>query len=202
MNNTVGINQILSHNEALTIVARSLEPSKPSVMCEAVKLLGAVCLIDFDSHKKVLDAITMNGELNGRDRFLPIIQGLMNKQNESLRVVCMQLINSIISSADEIDFRLHLRNEVMRTGLADILETLENDGESEDLARHLKIFNEHKDEDYEEFVQRFDHVRLELDDVNDCFEVVKNMVMDTVAEPYFLSILQHLLFIRDDVLVR
>ena len=89
----------------------------------------------------------------------------------------------------------------MRVGLADILETLEGD-ESDDLSTHLKIFNDYKEEDYEEFVQRFDHVRLELDDVNDCFEVVKNMVMDSSAEPYFLSILQHLLFIRDDALVR
>ncbi|XP_018057951.1 PREDICTED: protein diaphanous [Atta colombica] len=201
MNNTVGIKEMLAHHEALTIVARSLEPTKPSVMSEAVKLLGAVCLISIDSHKKVLDAVTMNGEFKGRERFLPIVQGLMNKKNENLRVVCLQLINSIISSAEDLDFRLHLRNEVMRVGLADILEILEKD-ESEDLATHLKIFNDHKEEDYEEFVQRFDNVRLELDDVNDCFEVVKNMVMDTSAEPYFLSILQHLLFIRDDALVR
>ncbi|XP_051163047.1 protein diaphanous isoform X3 [Leptopilina boulardi] len=201
MNNTVGIKEMLAHHEALTIVARSLEPSKPAVMYEVVKLLGAVCLISSDSHKKVLDAITMNGEFKGRERFQPIVQGLMNKKNENLRVVCLQLINSIISSADDLDFRLHLRNEIMRVGLADILDTLEGD-ESEDLATHLKIFNDYKEEDYEEFVQRFDHVRLELDDVNDCFEVVKNMVMDTVAEPYFLSILQHLLFIRDDSLVR
>nr|XP_034173007.1 protein diaphanous isoform X3 [Osmia lignaria] len=201
MNNTVGIKEMLAHQEALTIVARSLEPTKPSVMSEAVKLLGAVCLISSDSHKKVLDAITMNGEFKGRERFLPIVQGLMNKKNENLRVECLQLINSIISSAEELDFRLHLRNEIMRVGLADILETLEKD-ESEDLARHLKIFSDHKEEDYEEFVQRFDHVRLELDDVNDCFEVIKNMVMETSAEPYFLSILQHLLFVRDDALVR
>ncbi|XP_017883364.1 protein diaphanous isoform X2 [Ceratina calcarata] len=201
MNNTVGIKEMLAHHEALTIVARSLEPTKPSVMSEAVKLLGAVCLISSDSHKKVLDAITMNGEFKGSERFLPIVQGLMNKKNENLRVECLQLINSIISSAEELDFRLHLRNEIMRVGLSNILETLEKD-DSEDLARHLKIFNEHKEEDYEEFVQRFDHVRLELDDVNDCFEVIKNMVMETSAEPYFLSILQHLLFVRDDALVR
>ena len=66
----------------------------------------------------------------------------------------------------------------------------------------MKIFNDHKEEDYYEFIQRFDNVRLELDDVNDCFEVVKNLVMDSSAEPYLLSILQHLLFIRDDALIR
>ena len=40
---------------------------------------------------------------------------------------------------------------------------------------------------------RFDNIRLELDDVNECFELVKNLVMDTPAEPYFLSILQVLI---------
>lgn len=115
--------------------------------------------------------------------------------------MCLQLINSIINSAEDLDFRLHLRNEIMRVGLADILEALEKD-KSDDLSHHLRIFNEYKEDDYELFVQRFDHVRLELDDVNDCFEVVKNMVMETSAEPYFLSILQHLLLIRDDALVR
>lgn len=92
MNNTVGIKEMLAHHEALTIVARSLEPSKPSVMSEAVKLLGAVCLISSDSHKKVLDAVTMNGEFKGRERFLPIVQGLMNKKNENLRV-CFILLS-------------------------------------------------------------------------------------------------------------
>ena len=50
--------------------------------------------------------------------------------------------------------------------------------------------------------ERFDNIRLELDDVNEVFELVKNSVMDTAAEPYFLSVLQHLLCIRDDYQVR
>lgn len=66
----------------------------------------------------------------------------------------------------------------------------------------MKTFNDMKEEDYYELVQRFDNVRLELDDVNDCFEVIKNLVMDSPAEPFFLSILQHLLFIRDDAQIR
>ena len=41
-----------------------------------------------------------------------------------------------------------------------------------------------------------------MDDVNECSELVKNLVMDSPAEPYFLSILQHLVCIRDDALVR
>ena len=51
-------------------------------------------------------------------------------------------------------------------------------------------------------VYRFDNIRLELDDVNEVFELVKNSVMETAAEPYFLSVLQHLLCIRDDYQAR
>lgn len=66
----------------------------------------------------------------------------------------------------------------------------------------LKVFIDHKEEDYYEFIQRFDNVRLDIDDINECFEGVKNIVMDTSAEPYLLSILQHFLFIRDDAFIR
>lgn len=208
MNNTTGIRQTFSQPEALTILARSVDPSKPTSMLEAVKLLAAVCLIPppdgkgKDGHEKALEAITMSGEFKGRERFEPIVQGLLIKENEkTLRVACLQLINAIITQPEDLEYRLHLRNEFMRVGLMDVLENLDEDA-NEDLLTQLKIFKEHKDEDFEEFIQRFDNVRLELDDVNDCFEMVKNLVMDTAAEPYFLSILQHFLFIRDDALIR
>ena len=41
----------------------------------------------------------------------------------------------------------------MRDGLIDVLEALEND-RGEDLQTQLKIFNEHKEEDFDEFAQR------------------------------------------------
>ena len=34
----------------------------------------------------------------------------------------MTLINAIISSPEDLDFRLHLRNEFMRIGLLEVLE--------------------------------------------------------------------------------
>lgn len=77
---------MFSQKEALTIVARSLDPSKPAVMLEALRVLAAVCLITPDGHEKAVEAITMAGELKGRDRFLPIVQGLLLQNNEPLRV--------------------------------------------------------------------------------------------------------------------
>ena len=126
---------------------------------------------------------------------------MLIRNNEPLRVACLTLINALISTPEDLDFRMHIRNEFMRDGLIDVLEALESDKGIE-LQTQLKIFNEHKEEDFDEFAQRFDNIRLELDDVNDVFEMVKNLVMDSPAEPYFLSILQHLICIRDDALVR
>ena len=37
----------------------------------------------------------------------------------------MTLINAIISSPEDLDFRLHLRNEFMRIGLLEVLEVRE-----------------------------------------------------------------------------
>ena len=44
------------------------------------------------------------------------------KNNGPLRVACLTLINAIISTPEDIDFRIHLRNEFMRNGLIDVLE--------------------------------------------------------------------------------
>ena len=73
---------------------------------------------------------------------------------------------------------------------------------TEELQLQLKVFYENRDEDFDEFAQRFDNIRLELDDVDECFELIRNLVMDTSAEPYFLSVLQHLVCIRDDAQIR
>lgn len=64
------------------------------------------------------------------------------------------------------------------------------------------IFDNYKDEDMDELHSRFDNVHIEMDDLQDCFEVLKNTTLETSAEPFFLSILQHLLFIRDDFNMR
>lgn len=138
------------------------------------------------------------------------MQGLLITNNEQLRTNCLTLINAIITAPDDLDFRMHLRNEFMRVGLVDVLYTLDREGSPEELQLQLKVFYEHRDEDFDEFAQRykstgssiyeqvfkvffifrFDNLRLDLDDVNECFELIKNTVMDTSAEPYFLSVLQ------------
>ena len=118
MNNKVGLKDMFEHKEALTLVARSLNPNLPYVMQDAVKLMAAVCLVPPDGHEKTLEAITIAGEMSqmtntfsqgGSERFGPIVQGLLISNNEQLRTNCLTLINAIISSPEDLDFRMHLR---------------------------------------------------------------------------------------------
>ncbi|XP_016120950.1 protein diaphanous homolog 3-like, partial [Sinocyclocheilus grahami] len=113
----------------------------------------------------------------------------------------MQLINALVTSPDELDFRLHIRNEFMRCGLREILPTLDT-VKNDTLDIQLKVFEEHKEEDMIEFSHRLEDIRSELDDIGDVFNVLYCSVKDTSAESNFLSILQHLLLVRNDYFTR
>ena len=91
--------------------------------------MAAVCLVPPDGHEKTLEAITIANEManagnQNAERFGPIVQGLLIN-NEQLRTNCMTLINAIITSPEDLDFRIHLRNEFLRVGLVDVLEVTE-----------------------------------------------------------------------------
>lgn len=111
------------------------------------------------------------------------------------------MINALISTPDDLDFRLHLRNEVIREGFAEALPGL-REMDQEDLNRQLDIFDEHKEDDAVEFQHRYNDIALHMEDIDEVFSVLKNVVQDTPSETKLLSILQHLLLIRDDVFAR
>ncbi|XP_041847658.1 protein diaphanous homolog 3-like isoform X2 [Melanotaenia boesemani] len=201
MNNKYGLDRILGEEKSLALLARAIDPTQPAMMTDVVKLLSAICIVgEENTLEKVLEAITTAGEWRVIERFSPIVQGLRDRSVQ-LQVACMQLINALVTSPDELDFRLHIRNEFMRCGLKEILPQLATI-RNEALDIQLKVFEEHKEEDMMEFSHRLEDIRSELDDAGDVFSIVQSMVKDSSAEPYFLSILQHLMLIRNDYLVR
>ena len=48
MNNKFGLMQMIGHEEALTILSRTVDPSDPNTMLEAVRLLAAICIVPPD----------------------------------------------------------------------------------------------------------------------------------------------------------
>uniref|UniRef100_A0A8C5VMX1 Diaphanous related formin 3 n=1 Tax=Microcebus murinus TaxID=30608 RepID=A0A8C5VMX1_MICMU len=201
MNTQYGLERIMSEERSLSLLAKAMDPTYPNMMTDVVKLLSAMCIVGEESIlEEVLEALTSAGEERKIDRFFPIVEGLRHNSVQ-LQVACMQLINALVTSPDDLDFRLHIRNEFMRCGLKEILPNLKgikNDG----LDIQLKVFDEHKEEDLIEFSHRLEDVRAELNEAYDVYNMVWNTVKETRAEGYFISILQHLLLIRNDYFIR
>uniref|UniRef100_A0A915JFD6 Uncharacterized protein n=1 Tax=Romanomermis culicivorax TaxID=13658 RepID=A0A915JFD6_ROMCU len=204
MNNKFGLLEVFENEFALISLVQSLSFRNLPAMIDTVKLLAAVSLVNADKngHSRILEAFTIVGEMKQQFRFSIIVAGVSEFDNVTLQDACMQLINALITQPDELDLRLHLRNEIIRTGLVwELIEQIEETNH-EDLKRQVKIFIEHKDNDADEFYQRFENIRTELDTLNGCSELLTQKIRDTSCESYLLSIFQHLLLIRDDYSVR
>ncbi|TFJ99385.1 dCTP pyrophosphatase 1 [Platysternon megacephalum] len=199
MNNKFGIKTMLETEEGILLLVRAVDPKVPSMMIDAVKLLSALCILPQpeDMHERVLGALTERAEVDEVERFGPLLDGLRGGTSVALKVACMQLINALIIPADELDFRVHIRSELMRSGLQHILTELRK-LENEELKVQLSVFEEHGEEDSEDLRSRLEDIRIEMDDFSEVFQILLNTVKDSKAEPFFLSILQHLLLIRND----
>ncbi|XP_038652276.1 protein diaphanous homolog 1-like isoform X2 [Scyliorhinus canicula] len=203
MNNTYGIKRMLDSEDGILLLVKAVDPNAPAMMIDAAKLLSAICIIQGPEniHEKVLEAVTERAEQKDCERFKPLLDGLKKEQSIPLKVACMQFVNALIIPADELDFKIHLRSEFMRLGLQQILPELRKIG-AEELNVQLSVFDDHAEEDSEDLKSRLEDVRIEMEDVNEIFQMLLNTVKDSKAEQYFLSILQHLLLIRNDYQVR
>uniref|UniRef100_A0A8B9Z4B9 Protein diaphanous homolog 2 n=1 Tax=Bos mutus grunniens TaxID=30521 RepID=A0A8B9Z4B9_BOSMU len=202
MNNKFGLQRILGDERSLLLLARAIDPKQPNMMTEIVKILSAICIVGEDNIlDKLLGAITTAAERNNRERFSPIVEGLENHEALQLQVACMQFINALVTSPYELDFRIHLRNEFLRSGLKTMLPDLK-EKENDELDIQLKVFDENKEDDLTELSHRLNDIRAEMDDMNEVYHLLYNMLKDTAAENYLLSILQHFLLIRNDYYIR
>lgn len=202
MNNKFGLQRILGDERSLLLLARAIDPKQPNMMTEIVKILSAICIVGEENIlDKLLGAITAAAERNNRERFSPIVEGLENHEALQLQVACMQLINALVTSPYELDFRIHLRNEFLRSGLKAMLPDLK-EKENDELDIQLKVFDENKEDDLTELSHRLNDIRAEMDDMNEVYHLLYNMLKDTAAENYLLSILQHFLLIRNDYYIR
>ncbi|XP_062852841.1 protein diaphanous homolog 1 [Trichomycterus rosablanca] len=202
MNNKCGLNAMLMSAEGIPLLVRAVNPSMSHMMVDALKLLSAICILDHPDnlHERVLESITALAEERDIERFQPLLSG-MRKSNIALKNGCMQFINALISRGEELDFRIHIRSELMRLGLRELLNEVRII-ENEELRVQLQVFDEQAEEDSEDLRARLDYVRIEMDDASEVFQVLLNTVKGSKAESYFLSIMQHLLLVRNDYLIR
>uniref|UniRef100_A0AAY5KZ49 Diaphanous related formin 1 n=1 Tax=Esox lucius TaxID=8010 RepID=A0AAY5KZ49_ESOLU len=197
MNNKYGLKAMLTSVEGIPLLVRAVNPRVPHMMVDVVKLLSAICILEQPDnlHERVLEAITEEAEKQDIERFQPLLSG-MNKPNIALKNGCMQLINALISRGEELDYRIHIRSELLRTGMLCLFEvrTIEN----EELRVQLSVFDDQAEDDSDELQARLNDIRIEMEYPS----ILMNTVKDSKAEAYFLSVMQHLLLVRNDYMVR
>ncbi|XP_057346987.1 protein diaphanous homolog 1 [Manis pentadactyla] len=199
MNNKFGIKTMLDTQEGILLLVRAMDPALPNMMIDAAKLLSALCILPQpdDMNERVLGAMTERAEMDEMERFQPLLDGLKSGTSIALKVGCLQLINALITPAEELDFRVHIRSELMRLGLQQVLQDL-REIENDDMRVQLNVFDEQGEEDSYDLKGRLDDIRMEMDDSSEVFQILFNTVKDSKAESHFLSILQHLLLVRND----
>ncbi|XP_029297184.1 protein diaphanous homolog 1 isoform X2 [Cottoperca gobio] len=202
MNNKYGLTSMLESVEGIPLLVKAINPRVPHMMVDAVKLLSAISILEHSEnlHERVLEAITEEAERRDIERFQPLLTGMKN-HNIALKGGCMQLINALISRGEELDFRIHIRSELLRLGLRDLLTEVRMI-ENEELRVQLTVFDEQAEDDSEDLKARLDDIRIEMDDVREVFDILVNTVKDSKGETHFLSVMQHLLLIRNDYLAR
>ncbi|XP_052597980.1 protein diaphanous homolog 1-like [Peromyscus californicus insignis] len=199
MNNKFGIKTMLDTEEGILLLVRAMDPAVPNMMIDAAKLLSALCILPQpeDMNERVLEAMTERAEMDEVERFQPLLDGLKSGTPIALKVGCLQLINALITPAEELDFRVHIRSELMRLGLHQVLQEL-REIDNDDMRVQLAVFDEQGEEDFFDLKGRLEDIRMEMDDFGEVFQILLNTVKDSKAEPHFLSILQHLLLVRND----
>lgn len=118
----------------------------------------------------------------------------------------MLLINALICNAENVDFKIHLRSDFARCGLITAIEGLRSKYDKTEthdpLMKQILIFENHSHDNFEEIDSQVENLEGVWDDTKACFEYIYNTIRETPSEFCLLSILQHLLLVRDDNQIR
>ncbi|XP_076328093.1 LOW QUALITY PROTEIN: formin-like protein [Tachypleus tridentatus] len=141
MNNKYGFNMVIEHTEAINCIALSLNHKSLRTKSLVLELLAAICLVK-GGHEIILYAFDKFKEVCAeRRRFETLMKYFMNFEdfNVDFMVACMQFINIVIHSVEDMNFRVHLQYEFTQLGLDDYLEKL-RPSESEELQVQISAY--------------------------------------------------------------
>ena len=95
-----------------------------------VELLAAVCLVR-GGHLKVIEAVdTFKREFSEQRRFESLLRYFMDHKTVSteFQLACMNFINVVVHSAEDVNFRVHLQHEFTELGLDEYLQVRKEGG--------------------------------------------------------------------------
>ncbi|KAL0992808.1 hypothetical protein UPYG_G00098720 [Umbra pygmaea] len=125
MNYQSGFNQVMTHPRCVNEITLSLNNRNPRTRALVLELLAAVCLVR-GGHDIILAAFDNFKEVSGeKTRFEKLMEYFSNDDsNIDFMVACMQFINIVVHSVENMNFRVHLQYEFTHHGLDQYLESL------------------------------------------------------------------------------
>uniref|UniRef100_H3DGD5 Formin like 2 n=1 Tax=Tetraodon nigroviridis TaxID=99883 RepID=H3DGD5_TETNG len=127
MNYQYGFNMVMSHPHAVNEIALSLNNKSPRTKALVLELLAAVCLVR-GGHEIILSAFDNFKEVcMETQRFEKLMEYFKNEDsNIDFMVACMQFINIVVHSVEDMNFRVHLQFDFTKLGLDDYLDKLKH----------------------------------------------------------------------------
>uniref|UniRef100_A0A8C4DJF4 Formin-like 2a n=1 Tax=Dicentrarchus labrax TaxID=13489 RepID=A0A8C4DJF4_DICLA len=127
MNYQYGFNMVMSHPHAVNEIALSLNNKNPRTKALVLELLAAVCLVR-GGHEIILSAFDNFKEVCiETQRFERLMEYFKNEDNNiDFMVACMQFINIVVHSVEDMNFRVHLQFDFTKLCLDDYLDKLKH----------------------------------------------------------------------------
>uniref|UniRef100_A0A8C4H6U4 Formin-like 1a n=1 Tax=Dicentrarchus labrax TaxID=13489 RepID=A0A8C4H6U4_DICLA len=140
MNYQSGFNLVMTHPRCVNEITLSLNSRNPRTKALVLELLAAVCLVR-GGHDIILSAFDNFKEVSReRNRFEKLMEYFINDDsNIDFMVACMQFINIVVHSVENMNFRVHLQYEFTHLGLDKYLERLKQT-ESEKLQVQIQAY--------------------------------------------------------------
>lgn len=141
MNNKYGFNMVIQHREAINCIALSLIHKSLRTKALVLELLAAICLVK-GGHEIILCAFDNFKKVTGETkRFETLLDMFINYEvfKVDFMVACMQFMNIVVHSVEDINYRVHLQYEFTALGLDDYLEKLRLT-ESEELQVQISAY--------------------------------------------------------------
>ncbi|KAG2196955.1 hypothetical protein INT46_008126 [Mucor plumbeus] len=234
INNRWGAREVISHPQCIYHIVLSLVSPPIQTRKLVCEILAFVCHVDlpkgqeivlkgldklsehlsefgrFDAWLKLLDAT-----LDGRGRMGSLVgasedvkrlagSGAPDNHLADFALSNMMLINSLVTVIEDVEVRVHLRNQMNASGLDSITEKM-LDFNNEQLRRHINIYKQMSENDVDEIMEIYNETILtNMNDPRACFERILERVEGTRSYNFFLSALQHMLMIQaqGDIQVR
>ncbi|KAF8940983.1 hypothetical protein BGZ58_003405 [Dissophora ornata] len=224
LNNRWGAQEAIRHSPCITSLCFSITSPQLQTRKLVVEVLTFLCYCEVPmGHKLVLEGLDqvmehwkesarfdawmriLENTIDGRGRFGTIVgmsedmkkAGTQDSHLIEYVLSNVVFINALLQVVDEIELRMHLRSQLTTSGLTRIISKMR--GLHHDLInRQLNIYEDEAENDHEDMIEFYNHQILnDMSDPYDVFHALLRSVESSRAYDFFLSLLQHMLLIRE-----